>query len=79
MMKFNFSVSKNMYIPQIILKASYAFIKDAYIHIDETFDKWIINFSLKNDKYDMSTFIGEFENELMACGLDTAERPHLLS
>ena len=42
MNKFSFTVTKGMYLPQVILKAAYAFIKDAYIHIDETPDTWII-------------------------------------
>ena len=66
MNKFSFTVTKGMYLPQVILKAAYAFIKDAYIHIDETPDTWIINFSLKNDTGDHAAFMGEFENELIS-------------
>lgn len=66
MNKLTFTVAKGMYLPQVILKAAYAFIKDAYIHIDEKPDTWVINFSLKNDAYDSTTFSGEFENELIA-------------
>lgn len=66
MNKLTFTVAKGIYLPQVLLKASYAFIKDAYIHIDESPEMWIINFSLKNNTYDSATFIGEFENELIS-------------
>ncbi len=66
MNKLSFTVAKGLYLPQVILKASYAFIKDAYIHIDESPDAWVINFRLKSDAYDSSAFIGEFENELIS-------------
>lgn len=66
MKMFSFTVTKGLYLPQVILKAAYAFIKDAYIHIDEGPDTWSVNFSLKNDGGDPSKFIGEFENELIS-------------
>ncbi len=66
MKKATFLVSKNMYLPQVVLKASYAFISDVYIHIDELKESWIISFSPKNEYTDVSAFPGLFENELIS-------------
>lgn len=61
-----FSVPKNIYPPQVILKAAYAFIGEIYIHIGEDKDNWIIKFEPKNQEKDCSAFPGTFENELIS-------------
>lgn len=66
MSKKAITVSKSVYLPQVILKAAYAFLKDAYIHIDETSDAWVLNFTLKSNSCDIENLVDEFENELIS-------------
>lgn len=59
-------ISKDIYPKSALLKASYAFIKDYYIHIDQEMENYIITITAKDDG-DLSDSVSkEFENELLA-------------
>ncbi|WP_230399241.1 His-Xaa-Ser system protein HxsD [Novisyntrophococcus fermenticellae] len=59
-------INREMYPKSALLKASYAFIKDYYIHLEQKIEDYIITITSK-DGQDLSEVIPEeFENELLA-------------
>lgn len=63
MIKLEFS--KEMYFRESILKAAYLFLDRAYVFLDATANKYIVELEVKNKEAD-SIIEKEFMNELLA-------------
>lgn len=59
-------VSKTLYPPEVVLKAAYAFLSVAYIHIEDDPAHWIIKLHPKQTNSAYPILGDEFENELLA-------------
>lgn len=66
MYTYTFHINKNLYPPEILLKAAYSFLDAAYIHFDEDDASWIVNMEPKTQNEFTDQIRSEFENELLA-------------
>lgn len=73
-------VLKNMFRKDSIIKAAFAFVDKAYIHIEEDDSNWIINMDLKDTIIDSNKIPAEFENELLIqeVRLNVYNKTHIL-
>lgn len=73
-------VLKNMFRKDSIIKAAFAFVDKAYIHIEEDDSNWIINMDLKDNIIDSNKIPAEFENELLIqeVRLNVYNKTHIL-
>jgi len=75
---FHINVRKSLYQPEVLLKAAYAFLDEAYIHFDEDAETWIVEMCLKDKSKAFEDFSHRFENELLsqAVRLHVLQRTH---
>ncbi len=66
MYQTRFSISKDLFPPPVVLKAAYAFLDRAYIHIEDDHTNWIVNMRTKNPAEQADNNCQEFENELLS-------------
>ena len=59
----NIVVDKSIYSKEVLLKTAYSFTEKAYLHLSQTDDNWIIDWT---DKDDNSVSSQDFENELIS-------------
>lgn len=59
-----FSIKKDIYDKKVLLKTSYKFTDEYYIHLDSNKDEFVISIQKKDGKADTS-IEGEFKNELI--------------
>ena len=69
-----------MFRKDSIIKAAFAFVDKAYIHIEEDDSNWIINMDLKDNIIDSNKIPAEFENELLIqeVRLNVYNKTHIL-
>lgn len=65
MFDYRFDAKKSIYPRIAVLKAAYSFVENAYVHLDESENAWIVSLSPKNGSADVKTLAKEFENELL--------------
>ena len=59
-------VQKSLYPLDAVLKASYTFTEQAYIHLDEDDESYLVEIRVKSKSDSEETITGEFYNELLA-------------
>lgn len=72
-------VLKNLFDGETVMKAAFAFIDRAYIHVTEDKTHWFVNIELK-DKEKNNQIPKEFENELLvqAVRLNVYNKTHVI-
>ena len=60
--------SASVYSREVLLKATYAFIDNYYVHIDKDANDYIVTISAKNGDGDIN-IAGLFENELISSAI----------
>ena len=76
--KVTFPALKSLFSAEVVLKAAYSLVDQAYIHIDEDEENWQVMIGPKDDGLDTEKLQGEFENELLfqAVRLNVYNRTH---
>ena len=65
MKQLQLKVPKSLYNEKVVLKTSYMFLDDLYIHIGDLDNEWIVNLKGKSENINIEEFNDKFENELI--------------